>query len=156
MPRGQFARDTEKTEAETRADIEQVLTKYGASGYGCLHEGDHWRIIFHINERMVQVDFTTPQREDFVHDSAGRNRPITRVQGAWEQGRRSFWRAIYNVIKFKLEAVVIGFSTLEREFLADVLLPDGSKVGEWLQPQLDRVYKSGTMPPMLPEARKAE
>jgi len=131
MPtRGNFARRTDVPEETTRANIEHVLKQYGAVGYGITWEGNRWQIKFKISNRFVQVDFVVPDGS--------------------KQASRSFWRAIYNVIKFKLEAVAIGYSTIEREFLPDVLLPDGSKLGTWIHPQLEQAYKLKKMPPMLP------
>lgn len=75
------------------------------------------------------------------------------MYAAWEQACRAKWRALYLIIKAKLEAVESGISTIEREFFYDIVLPDGNTVGEFLSPQLDMVYESGNMPPMLPMLR---
>ena len=56
------------------------------------------------------------------------------------------------MIKAKLEAVTAGISTVEAEFLANVVLPDNRTAGEWMLPQIDRAYRTGEMPPMLPAA----
>lgn len=69
---------------------------------------------------------------------------------AWEQACRSRWRALYLIIKAKLEAVESGISTIEREFLYDIVLPDGKTVGEFMTPQIAAAYETGEMPPMLP------
>ena len=53
------------------------------------------------------------------------------------------------IIRAKLEAVESGLTTLENEFLANILLPDGGTVGEWLAPQIDEAYGTGRMPAML-------
>ena len=42
-----------------------------------------------------------------------------------------------------------GITTLESEFLANLVLPDGGTVGDWLAPQIDEAYATGRMPPML-------
>lgn len=41
------------------------------------------------------------------------------------------------------------WATVEREFLADIALPNGQTVGELMRPQLQEAYGSGRMPPML-------
>ena len=56
------------------------------------------------------------------------------------------------VIKAKLEAVTAGISTVETEFLANIVLPDNSTAGEWMIPQIDQAYRTGDMPPLLPAA----
>ena len=55
-------------------------------------------------------------------------------------------------IKAKLEAVEAGISSFEEEFLAHVVLPDGSTFGAWAKPQLAAVYAGGSMPALLPGA----
>ena len=42
------------------------------------------------------------------------------------------------VIKAKLVAVKDSISTLEREFMADLVLPNGQTMHEWARPQLAR------------------
>jgi hypothetical protein len=53
------------------------------------------------------------------------------------------------VIKAKLEAVAAGITTIEDEFLAHTVLPDGSTFGEWAKPQLEEAYRLGSMPTHL-------
>jgi|AACY02.16.fsa_nt_gi hypothetical protein len=53
-------------------------------------------------------------------------------------------------IKAKLEAVEAGIVTFEEEFLPQTVLPDGSRVNEWAQPQMEQAYLEGKMPPLLP------
>lgn len=65
------------------------------------------------------------------------------------QEARRKWRMMLMIVKAKLEFVSDGGSTIEREFLADVLLPDGQTAGEWLAPQLRQSYNTGGMPPLL-------
>jgi hypothetical protein len=43
----------------------------------------------------------------------------------------------------------IGITTFEEEFLAWMVLPDNSTVGEKVLTQLAEAYKDGQMPPML-------
>jgi hypothetical protein len=43
-----------------------------------------------------------------------------------------------------------GISTFEQEFLAHIILPDNSTVGDWIGPQIEQAYETGAMPPMLP------
>ena len=54
------------------------------------------------------------------------------------------------VIKAKLEAVEASITTIEQEFLAHIVLPSGSTVGEWAAPQLALAYERGQMPAIMP------
>ena len=51
-------------------------------------------------------------------------------QSAWEQACRQRWRALLLIIRAKLEAAEAGISTLETEFLANIVLPDGRTAGQ--------------------------
>ena len=66
---------------------------------------------------------------------------------------RQRWRALVLIVKAKLEAIEAGISTLEREFLADIIMPNNQTVGQWLAPQIEQVYLTGKMPPLLPGAQ---
>jgi hypothetical protein len=72
------------------------------------------------------------------------------VATVMEQACRQRWRALSLVIKAKLEAVEAQISTVETEFLAQIVLPNGSSVGEWAAPQLALAYASGQMPALMP------
>lgn len=56
---------------------------------------------------------------------------------------RQQWRATLLIIKAKLELVALGGSTVEREFLADIVMPDGSTVWDCVQHRIDLAYASG-------------
>ncbi len=38
------------------------------------------------------------------------------------------------------------------EFPANIVSPDNTTSGEWMIPQIDRAYRTGEMPPLLPAA----
>lgn len=80
----------------------------------------------------------------------GRDRTEKSQYDAWEQACRQRWRALLLVIKAKLEATECGISSFESEFMANIVLPDGTTAGDFMLPQIAEVYKNGTMPPMLP------
>ncbi len=65
---------------------------------------------------------------------------------------RQAWRALLLVIKATLEAVETGITSVEQEFLPNMVLPDNSTVGENMLPRLREIITSGHLPPMLPAA----
>lgn len=78
---------------------------------------------------------------------------VVRSKAAIEFGgkpARQRWRALALAIKAKLEAVETGIATFEEEFLNYIVLPDGVTVGEFIRPQIETAYATGTMPKMLP------
>lgn len=59
--------------------------------------------------------------------------------------------ALALVIKAKLEAVESGISIFEDEFMANIVLPDGQSVSEFMRPQIALAYDKGDMPKLLPD-----
>ena len=102
-----------------------------------------------------QIRFLLPlpdkqEREYWYTPGRGQRRTEDAARAAWEQACRSRWRALYLIVNAKLEAVEAGISTVEREFLYDIVLPDGRTAGECMAPQIENAYQSGQMPAMLP------
>ncbi len=78
-----------------------------------------------------------PGDERFSRTPTGR---VRRGEGvareAYDSELRRLWRALALVIRAKLEAVESGISTLDREFMADVVTRDGRTLGEAILPHL--------------------
>lgn len=148
-----YAQDTGVSSDQSKRDIERVLGRYGATAFGYMAEADVVLVLFEIDGRRVGIRLPMP-------DKASREITRTPVKGDWrspdgierayEQAIRQRWRALYLIILAKLEAVKAGISTVEREFLADIMLPSGMTIGQWVQPQLDTVYQNETMPALIP------
>lgn len=149
-----YAEKTEVNADRTRADIERVLKRYEASAFAYGWQNGAATIGFTIANRSVRVELPLPDPKDrtFACGPSGRSRTAAGAVQAYEQAVRQRWRALLLVIKAKLEAVETGISTIEREFLADVMLPNGSTIGAWAAPQLALVYERGGTPALLPGA----
>lgn len=156
-----YAQDTTVPADRSRAEIERTLTRYGASAFAYGWEGDRGIVGFKFDGRHIRMTLTMPDREslrrapDKGRTMGYRNRTDAQLETAYDQACRQRWRALALVVKAKLEAVESGISTLEREFLADMVLPEGQTVGEWIAPQLETAYRNGGMPEMLPGLAKA-
>jgi len=149
-----YAADTEVSSEKSRAEIERTLRRYGAKAFAYAWDDDDATasIAFKLADRHIRFRLPMPNPGDpeFTRTPTGKTRSPASAQAAYEQGTRQRWRALALVVKAKLEAVEAGISTVEREFLDSVVLPDGSTVGEWAAPQLATVYGRGVMPALLP------
>ncbi len=144
-----YASNTSVSSAKSRDEIERTLGRYGAGMFAYASTSDAASIAFEVEGRRVQINLTLPDRNDreFTHTPAKRQKRHTDdAERAWEQGCRQRWRALALVVKAKLEAVEAGISTIEREFLADVMLPSGETVERFLGPQIQHAYDTGAMP----------
>jgi hypothetical protein len=155
---GKYASETSVSVEKSRAEIERILMRYGASGFFSGFADNQAMVGFQIADRMVKIIMRMPDRDDeeFTHymhsGTCLKERTRDAALKKWEQACRQHWRALALIIKAKLEAVECGISTVEREFLADIVMPDGRSFGEWAHPQVDKMYKGGKMPPLLPGA----
>lgn len=158
----QFAEDTSVPVERSKAQIEGVLSNYGASQYSSGWDDKVAFITFIFGGKQVVFMLPLPDRNDekFVDKMrAGRktykkNTPEV-ARKLWEQACRQRWRALHLVIKAKLEAVETGITTFEQEFLAHITIPGTQKsVGDVLIPQLDKAYTSGTK--LLPMMQSQE
>lgn len=149
-----YAAKTAVPVERSRAEIERVLERYGADAfmYGWNDKGA--AIQFRAHGKHVRFELPLPARDDkrFTHYRRGAYhyaRTEDAARKEWEQACRQRWRALTLVVKAKLEAVDAGITVFEDEFLAHIVLPDGQTAGEWLRPQIDEAYESGTMPESL-------
>uniref|UniRef100_A0A6M3L2P3 Uncharacterized protein n=1 Tax=viral metagenome TaxID=1070528 RepID=A0A6M3L2P3_9ZZZZ len=144
-----YAQNTSVPVERSRAEIESILQRYGASQFvsGWSMEGEPKATIqFRLGTRVIRflLPLPDPKSEEFTRTPARRNRRSpAEAQAAWEQACRQRWRALALAIKAKLEAVEAGISEFESEFLAHIVDPKiGRTVGEVIRPQLAASYEA--------------
>ncbi len=145
-----YAADTSVSVERSRAEIETTLKKYGASKFGYATEHDRAIVAFSLADPIAKTNLmirmTLPLPDPTDRSFTHRRRYDKEVQNdaamqnkLWEQACRSSWRALLLVIKAKLEACARGISTVEREFMADVVTGDGRTIGEIVSPQMKQL-----------------
>lgn len=147
---GQYAANTTVSTEASRMEIERTLRRYKAESFAYGTEGNKASVMFHLQGRVVRFILTLPDANErrFTMHSRGVRAPAA-AEKEWEQACRQKWRALALVIKAKLEAVAAGITTVEDEFLAHTLLPNGQTFGDWAKPEVDRAYELGHMPTSL-------
>lgn len=148
-----YAEKTKVPASQSRMEIERILERYGATAFASGWKGNVAVITFEASGRRIRFTLPIPDKADkeFKRDPRASWRVLTdhQAQEKWEQVVRQKWRAMALAIKAKLEVVESGIATFEEEFMAHIVLPNGSNVGEWMKPQLQGVYDGGAMPPLL-------
>lgn len=134
-----YANDTQVTVAKSKAEIEDTLHRYGASGFMSGWHEEKAMIAFQIRKRHVRFVLPMPSKMDreFTHSPTGKVRTADASHNAWEQGCRQRWRALALAIKAKLEAVECGIVTFDQEFLAHIVSLSGRTVGEEVIPLIE-------------------
>ena len=157
-----YAEHTSVTVERSKAELDKLLSKAGASQRALLNDDSIGQgiVIFALGGRRVKLAMSFPtyahfRKEAMASPPRGWKGWREGARDVWlkaqvEQAERQRWRGLLLCVKAKLELIADGSSTLEREFLNDILLPDGRTVGEAIAPQIARAYESGNMPPLLP------
>lgn len=150
-----YAKTTTVTEEKSRAEIEKTLERYGADQFAYMKDSTGAIIAFRMEERNVRFLMPMPKLDEFRVTAKFRQRTEKQAEEAHAQAIRSRWRGLLLIVKAKLEAIDAGISTFEREFLADIMLPNGESVHQYLAPQIEHAYLNADMP-LLALPRGAE
>lgn len=127
-----FAEDTKVPVGQSQDSVKRLLKAAGAHQLAVYEATDRSAVAFRIDGRFYRITV-----------------PIDTTTGVGQQEERRAWRLLLLLIKAKMEAVREGATTVEREFLADMLMPDGSTVAEWTAKPLELAYNKGEMPGQL-------
>ena len=145
-----YAEGTSVPPSQSRVEIERTLERFGATGFLYGTEETRAMIGFRLKGRLYRIVLEYPELKSFRYTKNYIQRTDLQMKNASDQEIRRLWRSLLIIIKAKLTAVNDGISTLEKEFLADIVLPDNQTFGEWAAPQIEEMYQSGHMPGLLP------
>ena len=145
-----YAQRTDVSSERSKAEIERLLTRYGATSFASGWQHDEAVIQFVMHERRIKFLLPLPSKTaaEFTQSKRGR-RDDALAYKLWEQATRQRWRALALVVKAKLEAVEANIATFEEEFLAHIVMPNGKTVSELVLPAIENAYKTGKVSQLL-------
>lgn len=148
-----FAEHTTVPVEKTRAEIEKLVTKYGAVEFSSGWNGKVASIQFMAEGRRVRFTVVLPDPE-WAKDklmNAPRSRyydrkliPAAALVPLVDGEHRRRWRCLLLAIKAKLEIVQSEIATFDEEFLSHVVMDDGKTIFERIQ------FMADNGQPMLP------
>jgi hypothetical protein len=154
-----YAENTEVSVAKSKAEIEDLVVKYGASQFASGFDIATSRAVvsFVVRGRMVRFvlpvpSASSPEVKFKIHQRSHKQveRPAEEIPAAMEKLSRRLYRALALCIKAKLEAVASSITTFDDEFLAHIVDPRTNRtVGELIRPQLDKLSSDYEMPGLL-------
>ena len=144
-----YAGNTTVSPEKSQEEIKRTLRKYGADRFGVMEERTKAHVMFEYSNLSIQLTIDLPDREQFEITETGRTRTDAAIETAHNQAIKQRWRALLLAIKAKLEAIECGISTIEKEFLAFMVMPDGRQLSEHLIPKIHQIAKTGKMPKLL-------
>jgi hypothetical protein len=150
---GHYASETEVPVERSKRQIEVMLQQQGAEAYHVGWDKDRDIIEFGWKGKQIRFVLKRFEKKDFEIAPSGWARSGRQQQQAYEQADRSRWRALYLVVRAKLEAVERGIAVFEEEFMAFIVVPGRNQtVGEILLPRI--AEGAFDLSRALPEARE--
>lgn len=134
-----YAEKTTVPVSRSKAEIEDILNRYGCEGFMSGWQGNQALIAFQVGDRQVKFILPMPDKQDteFWTTAHGRRGSEDAAFKSWEQSFRQRWRSLALAIKAKLEAVECGIVTFDQEFLAHIVSSSGQTVGQEIIPMLN-------------------
>jgi len=151
-----YASNTSVSVPQSQVEIQTILRRYGAKRFGTMEDKEYAYVMFEYKGLMIQIKVSMPCLEDHSNTPTGRERNESQAKIALEQAIRQRWRALILAVKAKLEAVESGISTIEQEFMAFVVMPDGKTLSDHIIPKLTEIAQTGKMQKMLMAASYQE
>lgn len=151
-----FAENTDVPVSRTRAELEDLLGKYGATATAIFNSADSAAVAFEMHGRriMMKLKLPTIDSDEFqyaVYGARGRQkRTAEAAKLALEKACRRKWRSLLLAVKAKLVAVEDEVETFEEAFMAHVVMPDGTTVADHVRPRIAQAYRDQKMVPLLP------
>lgn len=154
MSLGKYAANTSVPVERSRAELERILTKYGASKFGTMSEPTKAIVYFEVKGRQVQwtIPMPSPSDKAFTH-KGWRLRVTSQRDKLLDTERKRRWRVGVITVKAMLEAVESKLLTFDQAFLPHIVIPGTAKtIGEALStPKLDALYSGEWRPALLAE-----
>lgn len=146
-----YAEGTQVSVSRSRVEIEDLLTKHGATSVVTIREDTMNAVMFKLGGR-VGYRFAIPAVEDdeVRYTEGGRTRGNADVASAKEKETRRRWRALLLMLKAKFEAVESGLVEFEEEFLSHMIMPGStSTVYDEVRDNIAECYLGHTDKPLM-------
>lgn len=145
-----YADRTDVPVSRSKQEIEELMTRFGCVRFASISEPQRAAIMFEYHDFRYRVMLPLPHPRDHTRDKSGYGMTVLQQKASLDAETRRRWRSLLLVLKSKLVAVEDGISTMEEEFLANLVLPSGETIGERIVPEARRVATTGDLPPLLP------
>lgn len=150
-----YAQNTAVSSERSRAEIEQILSRYGATAFAYATNSNKAMIRFQAFDRhiMFVLELPDPKNPEFTHKLGKtylRKFSPEESRDKWERACRQKWRCLALAIKGRLESVESKIDTFEDAFLAHIVMPDGKTVSAHTKDLIETAYQTGKMQPLLP------
>lgn len=153
-----YATNTTVSVEKSKMEIDALLAKHGASSRGIVVDDEKGTALIGFVRGGLQYRLAVPLPLPETAKKLARPRAWPRwdehqraawLRKEWEQMCRTRWRAMLLLLKAKFEAINMQVSTIEKEFMADLVLPNGETVAVALGKTISEALGSGKMPTLM-------
>lgn len=159
MSGSRYAAGTTVSVDRSHAELEALLTRFGATGFLYGWMGQQGMIAFELRGRRCRFVVRPPMPDELpaLRQAARERRAkASDDQKLLDEEIRRRWRELVLLVKAKLVAVESGVVSMDEEFLPYFVLPGNVTVAERLLPDLDNAASTGRLPSLLPGPMKGE
>lgn len=132
----------ENTTVDVERSIGEILStfkRYECSAYAhAVHNGIH-QVMFSKGGRSYRMSIPPVDVKNYTRTETGRQRTPEVAQKDADKEMRRRARVLLLLIKAKFEACAIEDSSVEKEFMGDMILPSGRTVFEWSQSEFPKL-----------------
>lgn len=147
MTRTPYATGTTTGVDVSLSQIRKLLLAAGSTHYAFGESPELASVQFGLGGRHYRFSVRRPTWDD-LRDRYMRQGRVDQERAIEDEWKRR-WRARLLWIKAMLEFQEYEPDAFAEAMLANLVLPDGNRMVEWAQPQIDRAYADGSMPPLL-------
>lgn len=137
-----YAKGTSVPVERSKLELERIIKNAGADQLMMGHDGEKAVVFFTLTQRKVRLEVPMPAFDAFKKIDWRRDRADGPARKLHDQACRERWRQFILLTKAKLTAIELGHSTVEKEFMADLVLADGRTLHEM-------IAASEVLPPLL-------
>lgn len=138
-----YAEGTTVAVSKSRGEMMELLSRHGATHFGFGTEPDREVIVFQLFGLRYRFEVIRPQNSQMK--PGPRQDYATLIDREWK--RR--WRARLLYLKALLEFAEGDPDEAKRLLMSQLLLTNGQTLAAWAAPQVEQMYASGKMPPLL-------
>jgi hypothetical protein len=132
-----YAEGTSVDVSKTKSEIDRLLIAHSCTQRAiAVNDATRLTILtFRFQDRIIKLQMASDSSRD---------------ERKREQKDREAWRRLLLLLKAKFESIRSGDSSLEQEFLANVMLPDGRTVADEVRESIALAYSTGQVSRLLP------
>jgi hypothetical protein len=150
-----YAEGTRVPKGQSRTEIENLLERHDADAVITGRDGGTAGVMFRRLGRQYRITVRVPEPGEFAKTATGKGRTPSAQAAQADQEERRLWRALYAVLRAKIEAVESGIFSWDVEFQPYTVLPGGRTVAETVEEGIAQAYVTGEVPELLPGPRAA-